>query len=118
MMRGLFAVFLLLHGAAHLVGFAGSWRLSSEIPYHTTLLGGRLDAGDAGIRLLGVLWLLTALAFAAAAGAVLFESTLWRGLTLAVAGASLMLSALHWPEARVGVALNVAIIAGIAMLHA
>lgn len=49
------AGFLLLHGVAHLVGFAVPWRLvrSEEVPYKTTILSGTVDVGDVGIRILG-----------------------------------------------------------------
>ncbi len=40
----LFATVLILHGLAHLVGFAGSWRLSENMPrrLRTTALGARI----------------------------------------------------------------------------
>ena len=70
-MRFVLAFFLLAHGVAHLVGFVSSWKLATlaELPYKTTVFSGRIDVGDAGIRVLGVLWLLTALAFLIAASA-------------------------------------------------
>ena len=46
------ASFLLAHGVAHLVGFVSSWKLATlaELPYKTTVFSGRVDVGDAGIR--------------------------------------------------------------------
>ena len=117
MLRIAFAVFLALHGVAHLVGFAGSFQLGEfrGKPLDTTLLGGRIDVGRGGIRAMGVAWLLTAVAFVAVAGAVWADAAGWPTLTAVVAGVSLVLSVLGWPAARVGVFLNLAILAGIAL---
>jgi hypothetical protein len=109
-MRFLIAAFLLAHGVAHLVGFAGTWRLSPTIPYHTTLLAGRVDVGDAGIRTTGVLWLMLACAFSLAAAGTMLDAPWWRMLVLVAAMASLTLSIAALPEAKVGVAINVAIL--------
>ena len=51
MIRLAFAIFLALHGIAHGVGFASSWRLGEfeDAPRDTTVLGGRFDVGTAGI---------------------------------------------------------------------
>ena len=111
-MRFVLAFFLLAHAVAHLVGFVSSWKLATlaELPYKTTVFAGRMDVGDAGIRVLGVLWLLTALAFLVAASAVA-TATDWAGrFMLAVVIASLMLCVVGWPDARIGVAVNVGLV--------
>jgi hypothetical protein len=38
------------------------------VPYKTTIFGGGVDVGDTGIKIVGILWLLTALAFTGAGG--------------------------------------------------
>ena len=103
-------VLLLLHGIAHLVGFIGTWRLSSTVPYKTTVLNGRFDLGDTGARVFGILWLLTALAFAATAVGAFTRASWWVPLTPAVAFFSGMLCVLAWPEAKVGLIVNVALV--------
>lgn len=115
MIRIAFALFLVLHGIAHGVGFAGSWQLGEfrDTPLDTTLLGGRLDVGVAGIRAVGVLWLLTGLAFVACSVGVWRSLEWWPSVTTGVAVASLVMSVLGWPEARIGVAVNVAILVGL-----
>jgi hypothetical protein len=110
-------VFLLVaHGVAHLVGFVSSWKLATlaELPYKTTIFSGRIDVGDAGIRVMGVLWLLAALAFLVAAFAVATETGWAVRFTLAAVIASLILCVVGWPDARIGVAVNV----GLALLLA
>ena len=103
---------LLAHGVAHLVGFVSSWKLATlpELPYKTAVFAGRIDVGDAGIQLIGVLWLLTAIAFLIAASAVAMARG-WAGrFMLAVVIASLMLCIVGWPDARIGVAVNVGLL--------
>ena len=106
------AVLMILHGVAHLPGFVSSWRLATlpEIPYHTTVLAGRVDIGDAGMRAMGVLWLAAALAFWIAGAAALTGRHGWVMLAMGVATASLVLCTLEWPVARIGLAVNLAIV--------
>jgi hypothetical protein len=110
-MRYVLAGFLLAHGFAHLVGLAGSWRLGTGVPHKTTLLGGRLDLGEGGIRAFGVVWLFGAVAFATAAAALILVQPLWTTLVLAAAAFSLVISVLALPDARVGVGINVVLLA-------
>ena len=112
-MRIVLALLMALHGIAHLPGFTVPWKLthSAEMPYGTTLLAGRVDVGDAGIRAVGVLWLLTALAFAAAAFATWTERAGWLPLAIACALVSLVLSVLALPASRIGVGVNLLILA-------
>jgi hypothetical protein len=111
-MRFVLAVLLVAHGVAHLAGFVSSWKLATlaELPYKTAIFSGHLDVGDAGIRVMGVLWLLAALAFQVAAIAVATEAGWAVRFTLAGVIASLMLCAVGWPDARIGVAVNVGLV--------
>jgi len=107
-MRFALAFLLVAHGIAHLVGFISSWRLATlaELPYKTTVFSGRLDVGDAGIRMIGVLWLLAALAFLVAAMA-LATGTGWAGrVMLPAVIASALLCVAGWPDARIGLVVN------------
>ena len=111
-MRFVLVVILVAHGIAHLVGFISSWELATlaELPYKTTVFSGRLDVGDAGIRVIGVLWLLAALAFLVAAIAVATGMS-WAGrFMLATVIESALLCVAGWPDARLGLALNVGLV--------
>ena len=111
-MRFVLACVLVAHGVAHLVGFVSSWKLATlaELPYKTTAFSGHVDVGDAGIRVMGVLWLLAALAFLVAAIALATEAG-WAGrFTVAGVIASLTLCVVGWPDARVGVAINMGLV--------
>jgi hypothetical protein len=109
-MRFVVAAFLLAHGFAHLVGLAGSWQLGTGIPHKTTLLSGRVDLGQVGIRAFGVVWLIGALAFATAAAALILAAPNWMTLVLAAAAFSLVISLLALPDAHIGVWINVGLL--------
>jgi hypothetical protein len=111
-MRFVLAVLLVAHGVAHLVGFVSSWKLATlaGLPYKTTVFSGHVDVGHAGIRVMGVLWLLAALAFQVAAFAVSTETGWAVRFTIAAVIASLILCVVGWPDARIGVAVNVGLV--------
>jgi hypothetical protein len=109
----LISVFLILHGLAHLVGFAGPWGLASSLAPQTTLLGGRMPIGALGMRVVGVFWLGGALAFTIAAVGVLRHAAWWPSFAFGAAIGSLLLCALSLPQAKLGIPINIAIIAGL-----
>jgi hypothetical protein len=111
-MRIALAVLLALHGVAHLVGFVGSWQLATleGLTYKTTILAGKLDLGGAGIRAMGVFWLLTAIAFCATAAAAVMNLPWWTLAAMGVALFSLLLCIVALPDARIGVGVNLAIL--------
>lgn len=117
-MRLILAGLMALHGIAHLVGFAGAWQLApaKEIPYKTTVLGGHWQLGDAGIRIMGVLWLFAALAFIVAAGGAVYNARWWINAALIVTAVSLVMTIIEWPEARFGLVVNVGILAALLLL--
>ena len=112
-MRLILALLFLAHGIAHLPGFIVAWQLRTlpDIPYHTTVLGGAIDLGRTGIRLIGVGWLATAIAFVAVAAAALLSLSGWQHAAYGTIAMSLGLCALGWPDSRFGVLANSAIAA-------
>lgn len=109
-MRLFLASLLMLHGFAHVVGFAGAFKLSQDIPYKTTVLSGRLDLGPAGIRVVGLIWLIVAVTFVLIGLAGLANQQWWLRAGVAASIISLMLCMVELPEARVGMAINTIII--------
>ena len=120
-MRALFAVILLLHGLAHLVGFLMPWHLvpaSGNAPPDamSRLLGGRVVLTPTSAKAFGILWLVAGLAYALVAIAW-WRRTPWSGEALvAVAVASLVLTSAWWPAARIGFALNIGILLALTLL--
>ena len=113
-MRIALAVLMGFHAMAHVVSFVEAWRLIPQgFPYKTTVLDGRVDLGDAGIRALGLIWLGVAIGFGLAAIGALTGSSWWVPMALGVAVVSLLLALAELPNARVGVVIDVAIIAAL-----
>jgi hypothetical protein len=112
------AAVLLAHGIAHLPGFAVPWRLmtSSELPYATTLLSGRWDVGDTGIRIVGIVWLMLAAVFVAVAASLAIGASWTVGLLISSALASFVLCALNWPQARIGLFVNLAVLLSVPLI--
>jgi len=115
-MRFALSVLLIAHGVAHLVGFVVPWRLMAtpDVPYRSTIFGGAVDVGDDGVKALGLVWLAAALVFVVLGGGLLagFSIRLW---TFPVLGLSLALCAVGWPDARIGVIVNVVVFAVLLM---
>ena len=112
-MHIILGIFLIAHGIAHLVGFVTYWKIASieDMPYKTTLLSGILDVGDVGIRIVGILWLLTGLAFTMVGVGIITLQPWWIPLTLYITIFSLIMCILGWPDARFGVLVNIIILA-------
>lgn len=112
MLRWVLSIIFVVHGFSHLVGFVVPWGLGEvkDAPYRTTLLGDAIDIGEGGIRVFGVLWLIAALAFVVAGFACLTSQTWWIPFATWTAALSLVLSVLGWPEARVGIVVDVLIL--------
>jgi 2-hydroxy-6-oxonona-2,4-dienedioate hydrolase len=119
-MRFAFAIFLALHGFAHLVGFLGPWGVlpaqNGASNAVNALFGGRVVLGMTASRGLAFLWLAMGLAFAVVAIGW-WQGNPWslRAL-IAVAAVSLLLNIAWWPVARVGVFINAAILLGVLVL--
>ena len=118
-MRIVGAVYLLVHGICHAVGFLVPWKIitSKEEPYKTTLFAGALEAGDVGIRLIGVFWLLTSVAFLVTAWGSFASLPWWRGSATALAAISLVLCVLGLPGAKIGIPANLLLLAYLAVLR-
>jgi hypothetical protein len=108
--------FLALHGVAHLVGTLDAWRLvEPEGGFRTAIVDGRLELGTAGMAAFGGLWLLAALGFVVAGYALVRRRHWFAPLTASFAAGSLVLSALAWPEAWIGVAVNAVLLAALTL---
>jgi hypothetical protein len=111
------AIFLMAHGFAHSVGFVSYWRIAEleEMPYKTTILNGRVDMKDYGIRIIGIFWLFLAFAFTFNGIAVLLNLPLWKPLALYLSIISLIFCILCWPDSKIGVAVNIIILIFLAL---
>lgn len=122
MIRVLFFVSLAVltgHGLIHLMGFAAYWPLAeiAELPYKSSVAGGRWQLGSGGMRLFSALWLLAAAGFAAGAAGALIGSSWWRPVVLATAALSLIITVLDWENAFRGAIISLVILLAVALLQ-
>lgn len=96
-MRFALAVLLLLHGIAHLVGFASSFHLSPKIPAQPDILGGVATLAGRGLKAYGIAWLLAGHCSAAVALGAALGASWWVPAAWGVSSASLGLCILGWP---------------------
>lgn len=109
---------LLAHGTAHLVGFFGPFGLlPGGAMYRPALFDGRIAVSTTTAKLLGSAWLATAIAFAIASVAVWLRVSWWLPYTGAVAGVSLVLSALCYPDSKLGIPLNLSLLVFLVAAH-
>ena len=114
-MRIIFAVILIGHGFAHLAGFLLPWRFAGlkDMPYKTTIFAKSVNVGELGIRIIGLLWLIAALAFGVSAIADLTRASWWLPVTGIATGFSFILCVVEWPDSRIGVLVNIGITAAL-----
>jgi len=107
------SIVLILHGLIHLMGATAYMKLAEikELPYKTTVLGGRWDLGASGIAVYGALWAVAAIGFIVVAVALLANWSWWQPVLLGVTLFSLVLTAFDWGVAYAGVIVNFAILA-------
>jgi hypothetical protein len=106
---------LVLHGLIHLMGTAVYLKSTTikSLAYKTTLLGGRWDLGEGGIRVFGVLWAVAAIGFFVGAMALMAGWNWWLFILVGVTLFSLVLTALDWSDAYAGAILNIVILAAL-----
>lgn len=118
-MKILIAIFLFIHGFAHLIGFVVPWKIAQleEMPYKTTLFNGSLNIGDLGIKIIGVFWLLVAIAFFLSVYLIISQNPLWFFFTFFVSLNSIILCILGWPDSKIGVFANFFLLLFLIILH-
>ena len=106
------SVILFLHGLIHLMGAAAYLKLTEieQLPYKTTVLGGRWDLGSSGTAIFGILWAVAAIGFVLTAIALFGNWDWWRAILIGVTLFSLVLTSLDWGVAFAGVVVNIAIL--------
>lgn len=99
-----FIAIAVIHGLIHLMGFVAYWPLAKvpELPYKTTLLGNRLEAGESGMRAFSILWLLAGLGMVVAAVALALGKPVWAPVMLGAVSLSLVICILDWGAAYRG----------------
>ena len=105
------AVLIVLHGLAHMVGFAAPFGYLKNPPPMDSLFVNRLAITNSGMRVLGIFWLMTAFIFLAGAVGVIRRESWWAPVTLVACLLSLALTFSFLPYAKFGLLFNVALLA-------
>ena len=113
--RWLVVALFALHGLVHLMGFNAVWGPSESGIASVPTFPAGLTAGSPVVLALGVLWLVAMAAFLAAAAGLILRASWWKGMAAGAAALSLLLCAAWWNDAPIGVIINVAILAGLAI---
>ena len=110
-----FGILLVVHGLIHLMGTTVYMKLGQiqGLPYKTTLLGGRWDLGERGIRVFGALWVLPAVGFLLAGAALFVNHAAWVSFAIVSCVVSLVLTLLDVHAAFAGAILDVLIVVAI-----
>jgi hypothetical protein len=103
---------LAIHGLIHLLGTVVYLRLADidGFAFKTTLLAGRVDVGELGIRLFGALWIVPAAGFLISAAGLWFGWWGWLPIVVVSTIVSLLLTTADWSVAFAGAITDVAII--------
>jgi hypothetical protein len=118
MLRLVAAVALTVHGLLHYLGTAALWRVTDvqAYPYTTTVLDGRFDVGEAGVTVLGALWLLGGALYVAAGLAVALSSARSLRLVAVAAAVSGVLCLLGMPSTAPGATVDGVLLAPAALV--
>jgi|GEM_PF-866357 len=116
-MKTILAIYLFIHGFAHLVGFLVYWRFLKEknVKYKTTLFPGNMEIGEDGIRLIGFFYLLTAFGFGYVGYELLTDGLLWSQFIWYAIVVSIILCITGLPDTRYGILANVILIIFLAL---
>jgi len=106
------AVILFFHGLIHLMGTTVYMQFGSleGFPYKTTILNGRIDLGENGIYIFGVVWALAAIGFVVTAVGLVAQWKWNQSLLVGVSIFSLVLTDLDWEIASTGAIVNIVIL--------
>ena len=107
----LLILFYIAHGIAHLIGTFIYWRLmpaTEDVPYKTTLFFSKIEVGEFGTSLLGLVYLIIALLFISSGIYLLVNKITFReNVILLIVGLSLFITFLDLMPAIVGFYINV-----------
>jgi hypothetical protein len=112
------AALLGLHGLIHVLGFLSAWQLGdlTTTLSSTPIYPAGIATGSPLVLILGVLWLVTMLAFLTAAIGVVLGASWWKGIAVSAATVSLVLCLAWWNDAWVGALVDIAVVIGVLLV--
>jgi hypothetical protein len=113
MLRRAAAAVLAVHGLIHFMGLFAYWQLATfeQLPYSTTVLGGSVDVGEAGIRLVGAGWALAGVLLLTGAWLIVRRDRRALAVVAVATAVSTAMCTLGLPDAVMGLIVDLALIA-------
>jgi hypothetical protein len=116
MWRYLIAALLALHGLVYAIGFAASWQVATMAGVSSTPSFRALESGSSPVLVLGALWLAAGPGFVVGAIGLIARRSWWFPTTAAAAVLSLVLTAMWWQSAPIGIAIDVVVLGFLLLL--
>ncbi|HPN38370.1 MAG TPA: hypothetical protein PL041_08195 [Melioribacteraceae bacterium] len=112
MVNIIFIIILVAHAIAHLPGFVMSFKLAKikELPYSTKVFFKKIEIGEIGIKIYGLIWLVLSLIFFTAVILIIFEMPVFKITIITASILSFLISVLGLPETKFGIIINSLII--------
>ena len=103
---------VIIHGLIHLLGVVAYFPLGevAGLPYKTTLLDGRWDIGESGMRYFSAFWLAAAVGLMASAIGLALKQDWWLPMMTIIVLLSLIITILDWSNAWRGAVLDLIIL--------
>ncbi|MBS1493319.1 MAG: hypothetical protein JST55_07410 [Bacteroidetes bacterium] len=103
MVRIIFAVIVLIHGLIHLMGFVNQWNIKKISQFTGVTL---FPVSESLSKILGIVWLITALLFVIAATGFSFGKDWWSVIGIVAIIISQLLIIIYWKDAKAGTIAN------------
>ena len=102
---------LIVHGLVHFLGLLIYFEITEieTLEYSTKVLGGRIEVGDFGRGVLGIICVLIMITMVAAGVGLLLGTSWWYSLAQWSTVASTIVTILGWPDTRFGLLINILI---------
>jgi hypothetical protein len=112
LLRFLAGVFFILHGIVFPILGASYFKLYTipGFPDGTYVFWHRFDVGETGIRIVGVIWMLSGVLWVLSGIGLLFLTNWWVGFTIATALVTLIPCILTLPDGKYGTLINLVIL--------
>ena len=112
MINTIFTIILLIHAIAHLPGFIMAFKLAEikELPFSTKIFFKKIEIGEIGIKIYGLVWLVLSIIFFVSVLFILFDKPVYKDTVLVASLLSLIISIGGLPETKYGVIINLLII--------
>jgi hypothetical protein len=106
------AIFMFIHGFAHIVGFLVYFKIlkDKDIEYKTTIFPGNINIGEVGIRFLGLVYLLIAFALGYLGYDLLTDAIVFPEYIWPITIVSTLVTLTGWPDTKFGVIANAVLI--------